>query len=573
MFAPWRGETLADTYQIGDVVDGRYRILEQLGSGGMGGVYLAEQLNLGRQIALKVLHHDAASDPIARERFVREARAVCHLKHPNLVVYYDFGTESETGRLYLAMEHLQGRSLASLTSQTTPIPIDRVTHIIDQLCGALAVAHRGGVIHRDMKPGNVMLVRRENDKDFVKLIDFGISRVLKGSETPGQSEMDLTQTGVLIGTTAYLAPEYIRNQVVDERVDIYALGIITYELIAGRRPFEAADQIQMLMKHIHDAPIPFDQLADGRNVPANVSSVVLKALEKEPEQRYGTVDTFRADFRSAVASLLDEAAIGATMQHRIPEFLIGAADTAAEIAAVPSLALRDTGPSPVSTEPTLSTVALDRKPVSSSTKGGLYRLFALGLLSALLVGLCVVGWMYGTSSSTVLSGEPPSVTLPPLISLADMPTRDRLHIESNAGASLPGRRPAQPEVRRDGPKPPPVELVAGSSSMANTTPSDIPKESPIPAHILQKKKLAAALARAKKAKVAGNWQATIRAYRDAYKIKSSLSYLKHIGQAQIKLGNRAGACRTFQRFIKRVASAKRPDAMERLAVYGCNLSL
>jgi serine/threonine-protein kinase len=539
----------------------------------MGGVYLAEQLNLGRQIALKVLRHDVALDPVARERFVREARAVCHLKHPNLVVYHDFGTESATGRLYLAMEHLQGRSLASLTSQKTPVPIDRVTHIIDQLCGALSVAHRGGVIHRDLKPGNVMLVRRENDKDFVKLIDFGISRVLKGSEGPGQSEIDLTQTGMLIGTTAYLAPEYIRNQVVDERVDIYALGIITYELIAGRRPFEAADQIQMLMKHVHEAPIPFDQLADGRNVPANVNSVVMKALEKDPEKRYATVDAFREDFRSAAASVLDDSAIGATLQHRIPESITGAADAAVEIGSVPTLPHLENGPSPVSTEPTLSTVALGKQRLSSSTSVGLYRSLAIGLLSVLLVGLCVVGWMYGTSSPTVLSSESPSVTLPPALFLADMPTRDRLHIEGSAGASLPGRRPAQPEERREGPKPPPVERLSATPSVANKTPPDIPKESPIPARILQKKKIAAALARAKKAKVAGNWQATIRAYRDAYKIKSSSSYLKHIGLAQIKLGNRAEACRSFQRYLKRVASAKRPDAIERLAVYGCNLSL
>ena len=295
-------------YGPGSLVDGRYRIERELGAGGMGALFIATQLGFGRRVAVKVLPPKMAHDKAARDRFVLEARAVCHLQHPNLVTYYDFGTDKGTGWMFLVMELLEGASLHEVLKTQGPLPASRVLHIIGLLCDALAEAHDGRVIHRDLKPANVMLVRRGNDPDFVKLIDFGIVRLLD-PPTSGGRHKRITDAGMIVGTTGYLAPEYILHQVVNERVDIYALGIICYELIAGRRPFVHRDATQVLMMHVKTPPRPLTGLEDGRDWSGltAINDVILGALTKDPNRRTRTVRAFKALLMAAAAPLLVDA--------------------------------------------------------------------------------------------------------------------------------------------------------------------------------------------------------------------------------------------------------------------------
>jgi serine/threonine-protein kinase len=297
-------------FAVGTVIDDRYRILGQLGKGGMGGVYLANQIKFDREIALKVLVNTAMADPVARKRFINEAKAVCGLQHPNIVVYHDFGTDSDTDCLFLVMERLKGRSLAQVLNSEGMLSIHRVIHIMIQLCDALSEAHAADMVHRDLKPGNVMLVRRGDDPDFVKLIDFGIA---KAAHTDSQSPK-LTQMGMIIGTTGYLAPEYITKQVVDLRIDIYALGVMCYELISGRRPFTEKDQIALMQMHINVEPPPLSKLEDGHVVPPSLNAVVLRAMAKDPEQRFQSTAEFKTALIDAAKDLMDPEASADTIQ-------------------------------------------------------------------------------------------------------------------------------------------------------------------------------------------------------------------------------------------------------------------
>jgi serine/threonine-protein kinase len=295
---------------VGTVIDDRYQILGQLGKGGMGGVYLANQIKFDREIALKVLVNTAMADPVARKRFVNEAKAVCGLQHPNIVVYHDFGTDSDTDCLFLVMERLKGRSLAQVLKSEGMLSIHRVIHIMIQLCDALSEAHAADMVHRDLKPGNVMLVRRGDDPDFVKLIDFGIAKAV---HTDSQSPK-LTQMGMIIGTTGYLAPEYITKQIVDLRIDIYALGVMCYELISGRRPFTEKDQIALMQMHINVEPPPLSKLEDGRVVPPSLNAIVLRAMAKDPEKRFQSTAEFKTALIGATKELMDPEASADTIQ-------------------------------------------------------------------------------------------------------------------------------------------------------------------------------------------------------------------------------------------------------------------
>lgn len=293
----------------GAIIDDRYRILGPLGKGGMGGVYLADQIKFGREVALKVLLETAMADMVARKRFVNEAKAVCTLQHPNLVVYHDFGTDPATECMYLVMERLEGRSLAQVLKSEGVVSIGRVVHIMTQLCAALSEAHAAGMVHRDLKPANVMLVRRGDDADFVKLIDFGIAKAIRTVDS-----VNLTQMGIIIGTTGYLAPEYIRDQIVDPRIDVYALGVMCYELIAGHRPFENIDHISVLRMHLDDEAKPLTQLDAGRFVPPELNAVVMQAMAKDPTQRFQDVGGFRHALVNSAAVLIDLDATHSTVQ-------------------------------------------------------------------------------------------------------------------------------------------------------------------------------------------------------------------------------------------------------------------
>ena len=261
---------------INTLFDGRYRILRRLGSGGMANVYLAEDEELGRQVAIKILNDRHASDDSFVERFRREAKNAAGLSHPNIVSIYDRG-EAE-GTYYIAMEYLQGRSLKDRIVADGALPVPAAIDATRQILGALGFAHRGGVVHRDIKPHNVLLDQDGSDRRY-KVTDFGISRT---------SASQMTEAGSIVGTAQYLSPEQARGAPVDQRSDIYSVGIVLYELLTGKLPFNGETPLEIAMKHLSEIPKPPSALRP--EVSSDLDMVVLRALAKDPADRFESAE-------------------------------------------------------------------------------------------------------------------------------------------------------------------------------------------------------------------------------------------------------------------------------------------
>jgi beta-lactam-binding protein with PASTA domain/predicted Ser/Thr protein kinase len=268
------------------VVDGRYRVLERIGSGGMADVYCAEDIQLGRNVALKVMHSRFAEDPEFVERFRREARNAAGLNHQNVVSVYDRGEWD--GNYYIAMEFLDGRTLKQIVQQNGPLAPEDAIDLTVQVLRAARFAHRRGVIHRDIKPHNVIV----DEEGRAKVTDFGIARA-------GAS--DMTQTGSILGTAQYLSPEQAQGHAVDATSDLYSVGIMLYELLTGRVPFDGESAVSIALKQVNERPVPPSAL--NRAVTPELEAVVLRALEKDPARRFPDADAFIAALEHARASL------------------------------------------------------------------------------------------------------------------------------------------------------------------------------------------------------------------------------------------------------------------------------
>jgi len=255
------------------LVDGRYRLLSRLGTGGMAEVFLAEDQQLGRKIALKLLHRRFAEDPDFVERFRREAQAAAGLQHPNVVSVYDRGTYDDT--YYIAMEYLPGRSLKQLIREEAPLDPLRAIDIAIQILKAARFAHAHGVIHRDLKPHNVIV----DDSGHAKVTDFGIARA-------GAS--DMTETGSIMGTAQYLSPEQAQGHAVNAQSDLYSVGVILYEMLTARVPFDAESPVTIALKHVSEAPTPLSAI--NPNVPPELEQTVLWVLNKDPADRPADAD-------------------------------------------------------------------------------------------------------------------------------------------------------------------------------------------------------------------------------------------------------------------------------------------
>ncbi len=265
------------------VIADRYRLLELLGEGGMGRVYRAEHIRMGKALALKLLREDFAREPAAAERFLAEACAVSRLSHPHSIAVFDFGEVGPRGGLYLAMEYVPGEDLAAALRAQGALPEARARVLGKQILGSLAEAHEAGVIHRDVKPGNLMLMRTRTGEDFVKVLDFGIA-ALRDEVAGGGAE-------AIVGTPAYLAPEQARGAAVDGRADLYALGCVLYELVAGRPPFVAPSPMAVVSAHLSQEPPPLPSVAPG--VSRAFADVVHRALAKRPGDRFRSADAMR----------------------------------------------------------------------------------------------------------------------------------------------------------------------------------------------------------------------------------------------------------------------------------------
>jgi serine/threonine-protein kinase len=256
---------------------GRYRLKQRLSAGGMGEVWIAENQPLRQEVALKILPLASAKDPEMVARFEREVLATTRLRHQNTVRIYDFGM-SQDGFWYYAMELLEGITLTKLVEDDGPVSPNRAIRLVTQAASAISAAHARGIVHRDVKPSNLFLCNPEDGNDFVKVLDFGVARIV-GADLSGS-------TGDWGGgTPAYVSPEVARGQLADERSDVYGLGCSLYYLLTGRAPFEGDDPTELLLAHVHDVPAPPDTLLN-RRLPAVITSLVMRCLEKDPAERY-----------------------------------------------------------------------------------------------------------------------------------------------------------------------------------------------------------------------------------------------------------------------------------------------
>ncbi|MDQ6744798.1 MAG: protein kinase, partial [Actinomycetota bacterium] len=279
-------------------IAGRYRIEGRLGVGGMSTVHLAFDQRLERHVALKLLAEHLAEDPAFISRFRREALAAARLVHPNIVQVFDFGFDEGHHQHFIVMEHVTGNSCAELLRDRGHLDVDQAVEIVSQACRGLDYAHRNGVVHRDVKPGNLLV----SDSDVVKLADFGIARATDQSS--------ITQVGSVLGTAAYLAPEQARGEEAGPRADLYSLGVVTYQLMSGRLPYEAGSLSELALKQQRESPNPLDRL--NPRVPRELAQAVALALGLDPELRPADALIFADALQSGAQGIAPVAASAPT---------------------------------------------------------------------------------------------------------------------------------------------------------------------------------------------------------------------------------------------------------------------
>lgn len=299
--------------QPGDVFADRYEIVGLIGDGGWGKVYKAQHKLMKRSVAIKVLLPHLVKSQQALKRFQQEARAASSLNHPNVMTVFDFGM-TDDGLPFLVMDLLEGTSLSAALQELHYLPVDRALRIFVQVCEGLAHAHEKGVIHRDIKPNNLMLVNFIGQTDFVKIVDFGIAKLATPTEGEGE---DLTQTGEIFGSPMYMSPEQCRGKELDARSDIYSTGCVLYRCLAGRPAFAGRDAMECMFKQVHEQPIPFRDACPQFNLPAALEVIVLKALAKEPEDRFQHMIEFRDALIELYRDIMGEVPVTASTQLRL----------------------------------------------------------------------------------------------------------------------------------------------------------------------------------------------------------------------------------------------------------------
>jgi serine/threonine protein kinase/uncharacterized protein (DUF2267 family) len=281
---------------LGRVLEGKYEIVAPLGAGGMGAVYLARRVLIGDEVAVKVLHSRFTNDEKLVERFRREARAAAQLQHPNVVTIHDYGeSRGREGFAYIVMELVRGESLRQLLKREGRLPATRAVSLMRGVCAGVGAAHRRGIVHRDIKPDNVIVSPEDDDNpERVKVVDFGIAKIRDVA-----AESTLTEAGSMVGTLFYMAPEQCKGEPLDARADVYSLGAMLYEMLAGSPPFSAPSITSIILKHVHEPPPP---LPEDAHVPAALAAAVMRALAKDPDQRPRDATEFSREIQAALTA-------------------------------------------------------------------------------------------------------------------------------------------------------------------------------------------------------------------------------------------------------------------------------
>lgn len=375
---------------VGRTIEKKYRLDSLLGTGGMGAVYEATRLHIGDTVAVKILHPDQGTDPHAAERFRREAQIAARLKHPNAVSIYDFGV-SVDGLMYLVMELVEGFSLRKIIKQQGPLSIDAVAEVTAQVCAALDEAHGRNIIHRDIKPDNIIF-NSTNSGLRVKVLDFGIAKLRDLAAS------NLTQTGSVMGTPHYMSPEQCMGEELDSRSDIYSLGVVLYEILCGVTPFHSPTPSAVVVQHVTQAPAPLRSL--NISIPPAVEAVVLHALEKRREARPQTAAALAQEMRSAVYESSASRPTVPTGANNIP--VTSSSRPVHNPGVIPTMVLS----TPVSVRTATSEFSKPTAAASERKKLWPYILGALLLLVLGGVAVGAVGWMmWGSDTPQTTQNE------------------------------------------------------------------------------------------------------------------------------------------------------------------------
>lgn len=280
--------TLGDDPLVGSTLQHRYKIESVIGRGAMGTVYKASQEIIGRQVAIKVLHTHLVDDNDALKRFHQQAKAASRLNHPNIITLYDYGVIAG-GQPYIVMDLLKGVSLAAMLEQREYLPADETSAIVKQVCDALSDAHKHGVVHRDVKPDNIVLEETARQNQSVKVVDFGIAKIMQSDD---ETQVRITRTGMVCGSPAYMSPEQFKGGDVDARSDIYALSVLIFEMLTGRLPFQARDLVTLMSLHVSEMPPKLSKVRPDLTFPAELEKAIEHALAKNQADRPQTMEDF-----------------------------------------------------------------------------------------------------------------------------------------------------------------------------------------------------------------------------------------------------------------------------------------